>query len=95
LPKQTIILNNLKRLARRLELVQTNIGHPLVIKKGLSIPHLDEMEELHASGQAVDLYCNSAEQQKARLDEDWNGGYGQAENWCHLDISPNLERWET
>lgn len=95
---QDAILINLARLSSRLEKIRGILGKPLVITSGYRCPTINQQvggapNSYHVKGMAADLQLSKAEQKRVKL-IDWQGGYGKAKTWCHLDIRPYVARWE-
>lgn len=95
---QEAVLINLTRLSSRLEAIRRLVGKPIVITSGYRCPAINQKvggapNSYHTKGMAADILLNRSEQKKAKLAA-WQGGYGQAKDWCHLDVRPYVARWQ-
>jgi len=95
---QDAVLINMARLSSRLEKIRALLGKPLVITSGYRCPTINQQvggapNSYHVKGMAADLQLSKSDQKRAKL-IDWQGGYGKASSWCHLDIRPYVARWE-
>lgn len=93
------ILDNLYRLANRLQVIRDLLGKPIIINSGYrSKSHNQAIggaeHSQHLSGTAADIVVSgmSAPEVQAFL-KHWSGGMGCYQHYTHLDIRPGKARW--
>ncbi|MBK8191075.1 MAG: DUF882 domain-containing protein [Vampirovibrionales bacterium] len=93
------VLDNLYRLANRLQLLRDLLGRPIRINSGYrTIAHNQEVggvqNSQHLSGTAVDIVVPGLMPRDLQLIlMNWSGGMGQYKTYTHLDIRPYRARW--
>lgn len=94
------ILNNLYRLASRLQVVRDLLGRPIIINSGYRTAAHNEAVggapgSKHLTGEAADIVVKgmSAREVQAFL-KNWSGGMGRSAHYTHLDIRSKMERWD-
>lgn len=93
------ILDNLARLANRLQVVRDLLGKPVIINSGYRTPAHNQKvggapNSMHLQGMAADFVVAgtpAAEVQKFL--KNWTGGMGCYTHFTHLDIRPSYARW--
>lgn len=91
------VVENLRLLAQRLQVLRDILGKPIKINSGYRSPAYNKKvggaaKSMHLFGMAVDIQLSAADQKLLKLDN-WSGGYGKAPTWCHLDIRAEKARW--
>lgn len=95
-------------MANRLQVLRDILGKPIKINSavrnvvnnrrvgGVSnsyhLPFEINPSRFIGSGSAVDLALDKDEQKFLKL-ENWSGGYGKGNTFCHLDLRPSKSRW--
>lgn len=98
LPSQEI-LNNIQRLAERLQVVRDYYGAKVTITSGWrTVVHNAEVggasNSKHLTGEAADIDVEGVPPRQVQKDfRHWSGGMGSAATFTHLDIRPTLARW--
>lgn len=94
------ILDNIYRLANRLQVIRDLIGKPLLINSGYRSPAHNQAvggapQSQHMNGIAVDIVVTGmpAKELQALL-KNWSGGMGCYQHYTHLDIRPQKARWQ-
>lgn len=94
------ILDNLYRLANRLQAIRDLIGKPILINSGYRSPAHNKAvggasQSQHLNGMAVDIVVAGmpAKSVQAFL-QNWSGGMGCYQHYTHLDIRPQKARWQ-
>ena len=93
------ILDNLYRLANRLQVVRDLLGKPMLINSGYRTPAHNKAvggssKSYHMSGMAADIVVPGIPAiEVQRLLKNWTGGMGQYQHFTHLDIRPHRARW--
>lgn len=93
------ILNNLYRLANRLQVVRDVINKPIIITSGYRTAAHNKAVggadgSLHQRGMAADIIVKGMPASGVQhLLKNWSGGMGSAEMYTHLDIREKRERW--
>jgi hypothetical protein len=95
--KQKLYTERLKTLAGHLERFNSKLGRRVVPNRGYSCPVANAQagggeKSEHLLATAVDFDCSAREQKTLDLDN-WPGGYGKANTWCHIDTRPKRARW--
>lgn len=94
------ILDNLTRLANRLQVLRDILGKPITINSGYRTPEHNKAiggasDSFHCKGMAADIVVpgmSAPEVQKFL--KNWSGGLGSYQHFTHLDIRPSRARWE-
>jgi uncharacterized protein YcbK (DUF882 family) len=93
------ILDNLYRLANRLQAVRDLLEKPILINSGYRNPAHNKAvggasQSLHLSGMAADIVVPgmTAADVQAFL-RNWSGGLGCYTHYAHVDIRPSRARW--
>ena len=94
------VLDNIQRLARKLELVRLRLGERAIrITSGYrTAAHNREVggapNSQHLYGRAADFIVSGMPPRRVQaiMDPSWDGGMGSYETWTHLDIGPR-RRW--
>lgn len=93
------ILENLHRLANRLQVIRDLLGKPIIINSGYRSPTHNKrvggaLHSQHLSGMAVDIVIpGMAAAEVQKFLRHWSGGMGLYEHYTHLDIRPSRTRW--
>lgn len=94
------ILDNLKRLALRLEAVRERLGNkPITITSGYRDPAHNarvggKRNSTHLLGMAADIqHATMTPKQVQKALADWPGGMGYGNSFTHLDIRARKARW--
>lgn len=94
------ILENLKQLANRLQVIRDLLNKPIIINSGYrSAQHNMEVggasNSYHLRGMAADIVVPgmTAPQVQAFL-KNWSGGLGAYQYFTHVDIRPTRARWK-
>lgn len=94
------IVDNLYRLANRLQVVRDVLGKAIIINSGSRTPeHNKEVGgakgSLHLKGMAADIVVKGmpAPEVQAFL-KNWSGGMGRGATYTHLDIRDKPDRWD-
>ena len=93
------ILDNLYRLANRLQVLRDLIGKPLLINSGYRNPNHNQSvggapQSLHLNGMAVDVVVPGMSAKALQeLLKNWSGGMGCYTHYTHLDIRAQRARW--
>ncbi len=93
------VLDNLYRLANRLQLLRDLIRRPIKITSAYRTPEHNleiggHKKSLHLSGQAVDFIVSGLSPKDLQLIlVNWTGGMGLYMTHTHLDIRPYRARW--
>lgn len=95
------ILDNLYRLANRLQVIRDLLGKPVIINSGYrSRAHNRQVggapNSLHLSGMAADIVVPGmpAGEVQAFL-QGWSSGMGMYQHFTHVDIRAHKARWTT
>jgi uncharacterized protein YcbK (DUF882 family) len=93
------ILDNIYRLANRLQVIRDLVGKPILINSGYRSPAHNQAvggapQSQHLNGMAVDIVVTGmpAKELQALL-KNWSGGMGCYQHYTHLDIRPQKARW--
>ena len=94
------VLDNLYRLANRLQVMRDVLGKPILVNSGYRTEaHNHEVggskKSMHLSGMAADIVVPgvpAAEVQ--RIFRNWSGGMGCYMHYTHVDIRPYRARWK-
>lgn len=93
------ILENLHRLANRLQVIRDILNRPIVVNSGYRTPEHNRAvggarQSFHLSGMAADIVVSGmpASEVQAFL-KNWSGGLGMYTHYTHLDIRPARARW--
>lgn len=94
------IMDNLYRLANRLQVIRDVLGKPITVNSGYRTREHNHTvggvsHSMHLSGMAADIVVvgmPAAEVQ--RFLRQWSGGMGCYAQYTHLDIRPNRARWQ-
>lgn len=93
------ILDNIYRLANRLQVLRDLLGKPIIINSGYrSKAHNQAVggasQSQHLNGMAADIVVSGmpAPAVQAFL-KHWSGGMGCYQHYTHLDIRPAQARW--
>lgn len=93
------ILENLFRLANRLQVIRDLLGKPIIISSGYRSPSHNQAvggkpHSFHLSGMAADIIIPGMPARAVqKFLESWSGGMGCYEHFTHLDIRPVRARW--
>lgn len=93
------ILDNLYRLANRLQVVRDLLDKPLVITSGYRTEAHNRAiggakKSLHLSGMAADVVVPGIPAKEVqKFLRNWSGGLGLYGTFTHLDIRPYRARW--
>jgi uncharacterized protein YcbK (DUF882 family) len=93
------VLDNIARLAQRLQAVRDILGKPMRLHSGYRTEHHNQSvggakRSLHLAGMAADVSVSGvAPAELQRLLKNWSGGMGLYANYTHLDIRPYRARW--
>lgn len=93
------IIQNLFRLANRLQVVRDLLGKPIHINSGYRTPkHNEEVggkpNSQHLSGCAADIVISGMPAKAVQeYLKHWSGGLGHYAGFTHVDIRPKAERW--
>lgn len=93
------ILDNLYRLANRLQVLRDILGKPVTVSSGYRTQAHNKAvgghpNSYHQYGMAADIIVReipASEVQK--LLKNWHGGLGAYAGFTHLDIRPHRARW--
>lgn len=93
------IIENLHRLANRLQVIRDLLNRPIIITSGYRTPeHNDAVggapNSYHLSGMAADIVVPglSASEVQQFL-KHWSGGLGCYTHFTHIDLRPMRARW--
>jgi uncharacterized protein YcbK (DUF882 family) len=93
------ILDNLYRLANRLQVIRDVLNKPIIINSGYRTPAHNQAvggakNSMHLSGMAADIVVPgmSAPDLQHFL-QHWSGGMGRYAHFTHVDIRPYQARW--
>lgn len=94
------ILDNIYRLAHRLQVIRDLLQKPIQITSGYRSPEHNQAvggskKSFHMRGQAADIIISgmSAKQVQAFL-KHWSGGMGLYSSFTHVDTRPYHARWK-
>jgi len=93
------ILDNLYRLANRLQVIRDLLGRPIIINSGYrtkahNLAVGGQPNSFHLSGMASDIVVSGMPApQVQRFLANWSGGLGSYTHFTHVDIRPNRARW--
>lgn len=94
------VIENLTRLANRLQVVRDILNRPIIINSGYRTAEHNaevggEPTSYHLSGMAADIVIKgmTAHEVQAAL-KNWSGGMGSYATFTHLDIRHNRARWQ-
>lgn len=93
------ILDNLYRLANRLQVLRDLLGKPIIINSGYRSPEHNRAiggaaHSYHLSGMAADIVVpGMTATQVQQFLKNWSGGLGSYPHFTHVDIRPNRARW--
>lgn len=94
------ILDNIYRLANRLQVIRDLIGKPILINSGYRSPAHNQAvggasQSQHLNGMAVDIVVTGMPAKELQsLLKNWSGGMGCYQHYTHLDIRPQKARWQ-
>ncbi|HEY9745585.1 MAG TPA: D-Ala-D-Ala carboxypeptidase family metallohydrolase [Oculatellaceae cyanobacterium] len=94
------ILDNLYRLANRLQVIRDLLGKPIIINSGYRSPQHNQavggsQNSFHMKGMAADIVVpGMAAPAVQRFLENWSGGLGCYTHFTHVDIRPQRARWK-
>ena len=94
------VLDNLYRIANRLQTLRDLLGKPIFIHSGYRTPdHNRDVggapKSLHLEGKAVDIHVpDMSPQELYTLLRNWSGGMGLYKYHLHLDIRNTNARWQ-
>lgn len=98
-PPSPWILDNLYRLANRLQVVRDLLGKPIIINSGYRTPAHNRAiggaaHSFHLSGMAADIVVpGMTAAQVQQFLKQWSGGMGCYQHYTHVDIRPMQARW--
>ena len=98
-PKRADILQNLTKLAQRLQVLRDVLGKPVRINSGWRSKRVNEAvggedNSTHMLGLAADIEVEGVAPSKVQLMlKNWAGGMGCYKTFTHLDIRPTKARW--
>lgn len=88
-------IENLRKLAQKLEKVREQLGKPIIITSGYrTVMHNKKIggarNSYHLKGMAADFVVAGLSPQKVQtlVDDWWPGGLEYAPTWTHLDLGP-------
>ena len=93
------VLDNLYRLAHRLQVVRDLLNRPVTVHSGYrTLLHNREVggypNSYHLSGMAADIVVEGMAASDVQLFlKNWQGGLGSYPEFTHLDIRPYRARW--
>lgn len=100
------VKNNIKELAKNLEIIRSAVGTPLIISSGYRSPAHNKAvggtsASFHMTGQATDFYSKTVSTKKIHaIIEDLiktgkikQGGLGLYPTWIHYDTRGTKARW--
>ncbi len=93
------VLENLYRVANRLQVIRDLLGKPITITSGWrTLEHNKAVggapNSMHLSGMAVDIVISGMTPKQVQdYLKNWNGGLGYGSTFTHLDIRPTKTRW--
>lgn len=93
------ILDNLHRLAHRLQVIRDVLGRPIIINSGYRSPRHNQViggakNSFHLRGMAADIVVSGMQAcEVQRFLKDWTGGLGSYAHFTHVDIRPYRARW--
>lgn len=93
------IIDNIERLAERLQAVRDIINMPIVITSGYRTKEHNKAvggaeSSLHLEGLAADVVVKGMTPGELQeLLSGWSGGMGSYDTWTHLDIRKQPARW--
>lgn len=94
------ILDNIYRLANRLQVIRDLIGKPILINSGYRSPAHNQAvggasQSQHLNGMAVDIIVTGMPAKELQsLLKNWSGGMGCYQHYTHLDIRHQKARWQ-
>ncbi len=95
----TWVVENLTRLAHRLQVVRDLLGKPILINSGYRTEAHNKAvggapQSLHLSGLAADIVIpGMAAAEVQKFLRNWSGGLGMYAHYTHIDIRPTRARW--
>lgn len=93
------ILENITRLAHRLQVVRDLFGKPVLVNSGYRTrAHNARVggasQSLHLSGMAADIVVTGVPAHEVqRVLKNWSGGLGLYSHYTHVDIRSDRARW--
>ncbi|MBX2861171.1 MAG: DUF882 domain-containing protein [Vampirovibrio sp.] len=93
------VIENLNRLAQRLQVVRDLLQKPVVITSGYRSPQHNQQiggvsRSYHTQGMAADIVIPGlAAQEVQQFLLNWSGGLGCYSTHTHVDIRPEKARW--
>lgn len=94
------ILQNIDRLAHRLQAVRDVLNRPITITSGYRTPQHNAaipgavQNSYHTRGMAADIVVEGMQPQDVqRFLSNWSGGLGGYTTHTHVDIRPYTARW--
>jgi uncharacterized protein YcbK (DUF882 family) len=93
------ILDNLYRLANRMQVIRDLLNKPIIINSGYRTTSHNHAvggakSSLHLSGMAADIVVpGMPANELQQFLQGWSGGMGCYTNYTHLDIRPYRARW--
>lgn len=93
------IVNNLKNLANRLQVIRDLLERPIYINSGFrSLGYNEQIggatNSYHIKGMAADIVVEGMSPAKVQqFLQNWSGGLGAYETFTHIDIRNEKARW--
>lgn len=93
------ILDNIDRLANRLQVIRDLLGRPILINSGYRTKAHNQAvggapQSQHLNGMAADIVVSGMPAQAVQAFlKNWSGGMGCYTHYTHLDIRPQQARW--
>ena len=93
------VIDNLYRLANRLQVVRDLFGKPVIINSGYRTASHNRAvggapDSMHIKGMAADIVISSVPAKEVqRVLKNWNGGLGSYAHFTHVDIRSSRARW--
>lgn len=93
------VLDNLYRLANRLQVIRDLVQRPVRVTSGYRTPEHNKAvggskNSLHLSGMAADIVIPGLSARDVQLILlNWSGGMGLYRSYTHIDIRPYRARW--
>lgn len=98
-PKRSELLQNLRLLAQRLQVIRDIYNAPVVITSGWRSKRVNdavggEDNSFHMKGMAADIQVKGVPPKTVQaLLKNWSGGLGEYEKFTHVDIRAKKERF--